>query len=74
LNVSLPFTARVLVHVNVQVFDFVVADEPLPLRGLSLAPDGTESLVQCAPDGTLKVTAKPFNADDPVFLMVIVPQ
>jgi hypothetical protein len=62
------------VQVNVHVFEVVVADEPLPLRGLSFAPEGTLSLVQCAPLATLKVTAKPLRAEAPVFLIVMVPQ
>jgi hypothetical protein len=50
LNVAdAPEASFALAQVYTQWFDVVVADEPLPLRGLSFAPEGTESFVQCAP-------------------------
>jgi hypothetical protein len=72
--VDAPFASVALDHVKTHLFDDVVAEEPLPLRGLNLAPDGTLSLVQWSPLGTLNWTANPWSADDPVFLTVIVPQ
>jgi hypothetical protein len=61
-------------HVNLQTFELVVADVPLPVRGLSVAPEGTVSLVQWSPLGIVNWTAYPLTADEPPFLMVIVPQ
>jgi hypothetical protein len=60
-------------NVNVHSFDFVAADDPLPLRGLNVAPDGTESFVQWSPLGIPKETANPFHEECPVFWTVIVP-
>jgi hypothetical protein len=75
LNVSeAPAPSDLLDHVNLQVFDVVAAELPLPLRGLSVAPEGTASLVQWTPLGTLNWTLNPDTLDDPPFLMVIVPQ
>jgi hypothetical protein len=75
LNVTeAPFASVALDHVNTHLFDDVAAEVPLPLRGLSLAPDGTLSFVQWSPLGTLNCTAYPCRADEPVFLTVMVPQ
>jgi hypothetical protein len=47
LNVTEAPAASVLfAQVNVQVLDVVVAEVPLPDRGLNVAPEGTVSLVQ----------------------------
>jgi hypothetical protein len=47
LNViEAPLASEALDHVKTHLFDDVAAELPLPLRGLSLAPDGTLSLVQ----------------------------
>jgi hypothetical protein len=60
LNViDAPLASVALDQVNTHLFDLVVADDPLPLKGLNLAPDGTVSLVQCTPLGTLNCTANP---------------
>jgi hypothetical protein len=40
-----PFNV-VFAHVKVHSFDVVLAELPLPVSGLSFAPDGTASLVQ----------------------------
>jgi hypothetical protein len=53
LNVIDAPLASVVDHVKTHLFDRVVAEVPLPLRGLNFAPDGTESLVQWSPLGTL---------------------
>jgi hypothetical protein len=60
-------------HVKVQWLPFVTADEPLPFSGLSFAPEGTLSFVQCAPEGRSKSTAKLVIALEPL-VTVIVPQ
>jgi hypothetical protein len=75
LNVSdaPPFNV-VVGHVKVQWFDVVSAELPEPLSGLSVEPDGTASLVQWSPLGMLNDTSKPVTAEDPAFLIVIVPQ
>jgi hypothetical protein len=62
------------VNVKVHWLDVVCADVPLPVRGLSVAPDGTASFVQWSPLGTLKETANPCHEPAPSFLTVIVPQ
>jgi hypothetical protein len=69
-----PLASVVLDQVKTHLFDCVAADDPLPLRGLSFAPDGTESFVQCTPLGTLNCTENPWSAEAPVFFTVIVPQ
>jgi hypothetical protein len=75
LNVSdAPAASVLLANVNVHAFDVVVADVPLPERGLSAAPEGTVSFVQWSPLGTVNLTAKPVTLADPLFLTVIVPQ
>jgi hypothetical protein len=75
LNVfDAPAASFALAHVKTQWLLFVAADEPLPLSGESVAPEGTVSLVQCAPLGTSKATAKPVAADGPAFFTVTVPQ
>jgi hypothetical protein len=75
LNVSEAPAASVLLdHVNLQVFDVVAADVPLPVSGLRTAPEGTVSLVQWSPLGTLNWTVNPVTEDDPLFLIVMVPQ
>jgi hypothetical protein len=75
LNViDAPAASVVLGQVNVHAFDDVVADVPLPERGLSAAPDGTVSLVQWSPLGTVNLTAKPVTLAAELFLIVIVPQ
>jgi hypothetical protein len=52
LNVfEAPLASLALAQVKMHTFDVVVAEGPLPVRGLKLAPDGTQSLVQCAPSG-----------------------
>ena len=57
MNVSdAPAASVLFAHVNLHVFDVVVADVPLPERGLSVAPDGTVSLVQWSPLGTVNWT------------------
>jgi hypothetical protein len=54
LNViEAPAASVLLAHVNLQTFDVVAADVPLPLRGLNAAPEGTVSLVQWSPPGTV---------------------
>jgi hypothetical protein len=60
-------------QVYVHVLDVVVADDPVPVSGLSTAPAGTASLVQCAPLGTLNVKEKCEAFEGPLFLKVIVP-
>src|SRR5215475_5192986 len=60
-------------QVYVHVLDVVTADDPVPVRGLSTAPAGTASLVQCTPLGTLNVTEKCEALAGPLFLNVIVP-
>jgi hypothetical protein len=55
--VDAPFARVALDHVKMHWFDRVDADGPLPFKGPSVAPDGTESFVQCAPLGTLNWTA-----------------
>jgi hypothetical protein len=72
--IDAPLASVALDHVKTHLFDRVVAEVPLPLRGLNFAPDGTLSLVQWSPLGTLNCTANPWSDDDPVFLTVIVPQ
>jgi hypothetical protein len=75
LNVSeAPAASLVLDQVNLQLFDVVAALVPLPLSGLRTAPDGTVSLVQWSPLGTLNCTTNPVTSDDPLFLIVTVPQ
>jgi hypothetical protein len=75
LNVSdAPRASLVLAQVKMHTFDVVVADAPLPVRGLNVAPDGTESLVQWAPSGICSCTEKPLMLPVPLFLIVIVPQ
>ena len=61
-------------HVNVHLFELVAAELPDPVSGLRVAPEGTVSLVQWSPLGTLNETAKPVTVALPVFLIVIVPQ
>jgi hypothetical protein len=61
-------------HVNLQWFDFVAAEDPLPNNGLSVAPEGTVSFVQCTPLGTSNSTTRPVAAEGPAFLTLIVPQ
>jgi hypothetical protein len=75
LNVSdAPAASVLLDQVNVHTFEVVLADVPLPLRGLSEAPEGTVSFVQWSPLGTENLTAKPVTLAAPLFLTVIVPQ
>ena len=51
-----PAASVLLAHVNLHVFDVVVADVPLPERGLSVAPEGTVSFVQWSPLGSVNST------------------
>jgi hypothetical protein len=75
LKVFVAPAARVaLDHVKTQWFDDVLAALPLPLRGLSVAPVGTASFVQCAPAGTSNETANPCHAEGAAFLTDNVPQ
>jgi hypothetical protein len=75
LNVSdAPAASVVLAHVYVHTFEVVNADVPLPVRGVSLAPVGTASLVQWSPLGTVNLTANPATLEAASFLIVIVPQ
>ncbi len=69
-----PAASVALAHVNLQTFDVVCAEVPLPVRGLSVAPEGTVSFVQWSPLGTLNCTEKPVTLLDAPFLIVIVPQ
>jgi hypothetical protein len=74
LNVFVAFDpSEALAHVKTQWLALVTADEPCPLRGLSVAPEGTLSFVQWTPLGTSNSTVIPVTAFDP-FLKVIVPQ
>ncbi len=68
-----PDASVVFDQVNVHVFDVVNAEVPVPVSGLSTAPVGTVSLVQCTPVGTLNVRAKFEAFAGPLFLKVIVP-
>jgi hypothetical protein len=75
LNVfEAPDASVALDQVNLQWFDVVVADVPLPVSGLKTAPDGTASFVQCVPLGTSNATEYPEALDGPLFFTVIVPQ
>jgi hypothetical protein len=76
LNISeAPAASDVLEdHVKMHVFEVVVAELPLPVRGLNVAPGGTKSFVQWAPLGTLNRTDRPRALAEPVFVTVIVPQ
>jgi hypothetical protein len=75
LNVVVaPEASFALAHVNVHWLDFVAADEPLPLSGLSVAPEGTASFVQCTPLGTSNETLYPVAAWGPLFFTLMVPQ
>jgi hypothetical protein len=74
LNVLVAPAASVCVKVKVHAFDVVHAEVPVPVRGLSVEPEGTASLVQCTPAGTSKDTAKPTHACEPLFLTASVPQ
>jgi hypothetical protein len=69
-----PDASLALAHVNLQWFDVVVADAPLPFSGLNVAPEGTASFVQCAPLGTSNSTVKPVAPPGPLFFTVMVPQ
>jgi hypothetical protein len=69
-----PAASVVLDQVNVQTFDCVYAELPLPTSGPRLAPEGTASFVQWSPPGIVNRTEKPFTEDDVPFLTVIVPQ
>ena len=60
-------------HVNVQTLEVVWAVVPVPVRGLSFAPDGTTALLQWSPDVTLNVTEKLLHVETPVFLTAIAP-
>ena len=68
-----PEASVVFDQVNVHVFDVVNAEVPVPVSGLSTAPVGTASLVQCAPVGTLNVSEKFDAFAGPLFLKLIVP-
>jgi hypothetical protein len=75
LNVSdAPAASFAVDQVNLQTFDCVCAELPVPLRGPRVAPEGTVSFVQCSPLGTVKSTEKPVTLLDAVFLIAIVPQ
>jgi hypothetical protein len=75
LNVKdAPAFSVVFAQVKMHVLEEVVAELPVPLSGVSAAPEGTASFVQWSPLGTLNETSKPVTAEDPVFSIVIVPQ
>jgi hypothetical protein len=61
-------------QVNLQWFDVVEAEAPLPVSGLKTAPAGTASFVQCAPLGTSNATEYPDALEGPLFLKANVPQ
>jgi hypothetical protein len=68
LNVVVaPALIVVFANVNTQWFELVVAELPEPLSGLRTAPEGTVSLVQWSPLGTLNATLKPVTEAVPVF-------